>query len=238
MDPCSKKIWRSIVQPSPTAEHSAPRKYRFEGTAQETSKPIAPTTSKALVRRRAKRRGCRPMTYTVNGEQYVAVSPGGAASFLWPEVKSLSLPVGRKISPLARLQTKQQKPAYRHFRNSPRRNSTTKVHRQCVTVKKVRPYFNVLPPLPWRRRRQWRRPPRSAHSATLDNDQWFVRAEGQLKQAGMVSSTKNLSHDDAAPSVLTYLPRQSILAPDDHLRDKKIAGLSLVRSRGGAAKKN
>ena len=37
------------------------------------------------------------------------------------------------------------------------------------------------------------------YSGTLDNDQWFeIVLKGQLKQAGMVSFDKELSHDDAA----------------------------------------
>jgi hypothetical protein len=37
------------------------------------------------------------------------------------------------------------------------------------------------------------------YSGTLDNDQWFdIVLKGQLKQVGMVSFDKELSHDDAA----------------------------------------
>ncbi len=37
------------------------------------------------------------------------------------------------------------------------------------------------------------------YSATLDNDQWFeIVLKGKLKQAGMVSFDKDLSHEDAA----------------------------------------
>jgi len=77
-----------------------------------------------------------PMTYTVNGEQYVAVLAGGAASFLWPEVKSLSLPSDAKYSAAARLQTKQQSQLTATSAIHLAATQATKVHRQCCHGKK------------------------------------------------------------------------------------------------------
>jgi len=52
------------------------------------------------------------------------------------------------------------------------------------------------------------------YSGTLDNDQWFdVVLKGQLKQAGMVSFDKDLSHDDAAAirAYVIFRANQSLL---------------------------
>ena len=51
------------------------------------------------------------------------------------------------------------------------------------------------------------------YSGTLHNDQWFeIVLKGQLKQAGMVSFDKDLSHDDAAAirAYVTFRANQSL----------------------------
>src|SRR6202521_2565012 len=51
------------------------------------------------------------------------------------------------------------------------------------------------------------------YSGTLDNDQWFdIVLKGQLKQAGMVSFDKELSHDDAAaiPAYVIFPANKSL----------------------------
>jgi len=95
-----KKSGVSIVQPSPTAEHSAPREISSsKAPLREIIEAYRADNGQKLWSADAQSGVvAAPMTYTVNGEQYVLFSPGGAASLLWPEVKSLSLPVERKIS--------------------------------------------------------------------------------------------------------------------------------------------
>ena len=142
-----------------------------------------------------------PMTYTVNGEQYVAVLAGwgGVFALAGGEV-ALSSGRTQNISRLLafRLNSKASLPPLPQF--TPPQLKPPKSTASIATVKNGEALFQrfcspchgdvavsggVLPDL--------------RYSATLDNDQWFeIVLKGQLKQAGMVSFDKNLSHDDAA----------------------------------------
>jgi len=145
--------------------------------------------------------GAAPMTYTVNGEQYVAVLAGwgGVFPLATGEValssgrtqnihRLLAFKLNSKASlpPLPQFTTPQLKP--------PKSTAT------AATIKKGEALFQsicspchgdvavsggVLPDL--------------RYSGTLDNDQWFdIVLKGQLKQVGMVSFDKDLSHAAAA----------------------------------------
>jgi len=142
-----------------------------------------------------------PMTYTVNGEQYVAVLAGWGGVFpLAGGEVALSSGRTQNISRLLafRLNSKASLPPLPRF--TPPQLKPPKSTASIATVKKGEALFQrfcspchgdvavsggVLPDL--------------RYSATLDNDQWFeIVLKGQLKQAGMVSFDKDLSHDDAA----------------------------------------
>jgi alcohol dehydrogenase (cytochrome c)/quinohemoprotein ethanol dehydrogenase len=142
-----------------------------------------------------------PVTYTVNGEQYVAVLAGwggvfplvtGEVSFKSGRVRNVSrmlvFKLGGKASlpPLPEVEQPALKPP-------PSRASTTTVHKGERLYQQfcsrchgdVAVGGTVLPDL--------------RYSSTLDSDQWFyVVMDGLLKQNGMVSFAKDLSRQDAA----------------------------------------
>ncbi len=142
-----------------------------------------------------------PTTYTVNGEQYVAVLAGwgGVFALASGEValsagrtqnihRLLAFKLGSKASlpPLPPFTTPQLKPP------KPTATAAT-VHKgealfqlYCSTCHgDVAVSGGVLPDL--------------RYSGMLDNDQWFeIVLKGQLKQAGMISFDKELSRVDAS----------------------------------------
>jgi alcohol dehydrogenase (cytochrome c)/quinohemoprotein ethanol dehydrogenase len=141
------------------------------------------------------------MTYTVNGEQYVAVLAGWGGVFtLAPGEVALSAGRTQNIHRLLafKLGSKASLPPLPPF--TPPQLKPPKSTASAATIHKgealFQPYCStchgdvavsggVLPDL--------------RYSGTLDNDQWFeIVLKGLLKQAGMVSFEKELSHDDAA----------------------------------------
>jgi quinohemoprotein ethanol dehydrogenase len=142
-----------------------------------------------------------PMTYTVNGEQYVAVLAGWGGVFTLA-AGEVALSAGRtqNIHRLLafKLGSKASLPPLPPF--TPPQLKPPKPSATAATVHKGEALFQlycstchgdvavsggVLPDL--------------RYSGTLDNDQWFeIVLKGQLKQAGMVSFDQELSHDDAA----------------------------------------
>jgi len=159
-----------------------------------------------------------PVTYTVNGEQYVAVLAGwgGVFALASGEValsagrtqnihRLLAFKLGSKASlpPLPPFTTPQLKPP------KPTATAAT-VHKgealsqlYCSTCHgDVAVSGGVLPDL--------------RYSGTLDNDQWFeIVLKGQLKQAGMVSFDKELSREDASAirAYVIFRANQSLLEP-------------------------
>jgi quinohemoprotein ethanol dehydrogenase len=142
-----------------------------------------------------------PITYNVNGEQYIAVLAGWGGVFtLAPGEVALSAGRTQNIHRLLafKLGSKASLPPLPPF--TPPQLKPPKPTANAATVHKGEALFQlycstchgdvavsggVLPDL--------------RYSATLDNDQWFeIVLKGQLKQAGMVSFDKELSHDDAA----------------------------------------
>src|SRR5439155_15721800 len=142
-----------------------------------------------------------PMTYTANGEQFVAVLAGWGGAFpLSAGEVALSSGRTQNISRLLafKLGSKASLPPLPPF--TPPQLKPPKSTATAVTIHKGEALYQntcstchgdvavsggVLPDL--------------RYSGTLDNDQWFeIVLEGQLKEAGMVSFEKLLSHDDAA----------------------------------------
>ncbi|HEV1996331.1 MAG TPA: PQQ-dependent dehydrogenase, methanol/ethanol family [Candidatus Acidoferrum sp.] len=142
-----------------------------------------------------------PITYSVNGEQYVAVLAGWGGVFpLATGEVALSSGRPQNISRLLafKLGSKSSLPPLPVF--SRPQLKPPKPTASAATVQKGEALFQrycsgchgdvavsggVLPDL--------------RYSGTLDNDQWFdIVLKGQLKQAGMVSFDKELSRDDAA----------------------------------------
>lgn len=143
-----------------------------------------------------------PVTYTVNGEQYVAVLAGwggvfplatGEVSFKSGHVKNVSRMLVFKLGGQANL------PAFEPPAESPllpplpNRASDVTIHkgeqlfqRYCAACHgDVAVSGGVLPDL--------------RYSGTLDNDEWFSDVlGGMLGSEGMVSFAKELSHEDAA----------------------------------------
>ena len=159
-----------------------------------------------------------PVTYTVDGEQYVAVLAGwgGVFALASGEValsagrtqnihRLLAFKLGSKASlpPLPPFTTPQLKPP------KPTATAAT-VHKgealfqlYCSTCHgDVAVSGGVLPDL--------------RYSGMLDNDQWFeIVLKGQLKQAGMVSFEKELSRVDASAirAYVIFRANQSLLEP-------------------------
>ena len=156
-----------------------------------------------------------PITYTVNGEQYVAVLAGWGGVFpLATGEVALSSGRTQNISRLLafKLNSKASLPPLPQF--SPPQLKPPKSAATAATVHKGEALFQrfcsschgdvavsggVLPDL--------------RYSRMLDNDHWFeIVLNGQLKQGGMVSFDKELSHDDAAAirAYVTFRANQSL----------------------------
>jgi quinohemoprotein ethanol dehydrogenase len=142
-----------------------------------------------------------PITYSVNGEQYVAVLVGwgGVFPLATGEValssgrpqnisRLLAFKLGSKASlpPLPAFFRPQLKPPKPTASAATVQKGEALFQRYCSGCHgDVAVSGGVLPDL--------------RYSGTLDNDQWFdIVLKGQLKQAGMVSFDKELSRDDAA----------------------------------------
>jgi quinohemoprotein ethanol dehydrogenase len=156
-----------------------------------------------------------PVTYTVNGEQYVAVLAGwggvfplatGEVSFRSGRVRNISRMLVFKIGGTARLPPLEP-PEEPHLPPLPNRASMSTIRqgeqlfqRYCAGCHgDVAVSGGVLPDL--------------RYSSTLENDQWFyIVLGGMLKANGMVSFAKELSHDDGAAirSYVIFRHNQSV----------------------------
>jgi quinohemoprotein ethanol dehydrogenase len=174
----------------------------FEGTAQGDVEAYRADTGQKLWSADAQSSVvAAPMTYTVHGEQYVAVLAGwgGVFALAGGEV-ALSSGRTQNVHRLLafKLNSKASLPPLPQFSRpqlKPPRSTAT-----AATVKKGEALYQsvcsichgdvavsggVLPDL--------------RYSGRLDNDQWFeIVLKGQLKQAGMVSFDKDLTHNDAS----------------------------------------
>lgn len=198
-----KEIWR-VDRPTPAngGVLSTAGNLVFEGTAQGNLEAYRADNGQKLWSADAQSGVvAAPMTYTVNGEQYVAVLAGwgGVFSLATGEValstarpqnirRLLAFKLGSKASlpPLPQFTPPQLKP--------PKSTAT------AATVKKGEAlYQSICSPCHGDVAASGGVLPDLRYSGTLDNDQWFeIVLKGQLKQVGMVSFDKDLSHDDAA----------------------------------------
>jgi quinohemoprotein ethanol dehydrogenase len=148
-----------------------------------------------------------PVTYAINGEQYVAVLAGwggvfplatGEVSFKSGRVRNISRMLVFKIGGTANLPALEpsEEPVSSPL---PNRASDTTIHkgeqlfqRYCAACHgDVAVSGGVLPDL--------------RYSGTLDNNEWFSDVlGGMLQSEGMVSFAKELSHEDAA-SIRAYV---------------------------------
>jgi len=198
-----KEIWR-VDRKTPTNGGllSTAGNLVFEGTAQGNLEAYRADNGQKLWSADAQSGiVAAPITYTVNGEQYVAVLAGwgGVFTLASGEValsagrtqnihRLLAFKLGSKASlpPLPPFTPPQLKPPKPPATAATVHKGEALFQRYCFTCHgDVAVSGGVLPDL--------------RYSGTLDNDQWFdIVLKGQLKQAGMVSFDKELSHDDAA----------------------------------------
>lgn len=159
-----------------------------------------------------------PITYTVSGEQYIAVLAGwgGVFPLSYGEVafssgrtqnisRLLAFKLGSKASlpPLPQFSPPQLNPPKSTATAATIQKGEALFQRYCLTCHgDVAVGGGVLPDL--------------RYSGTLDNDQWFdIVLKGQRKQAGMVAFEKELSRDDAA-AIRAYVilrANQSVPSP-------------------------
>jgi alcohol dehydrogenase (cytochrome c)/quinohemoprotein ethanol dehydrogenase len=164
-----------------------------------------------------------PMTYTVNGEQYVAVLAGWGGVFtLAPGEVALSAGRTQNIHRLLAFKLGSKAslpplPSYTPPQLKPPKStaSTATIHKgealfqpYCSTCHgDVAVSGGVLPDL--------------RYSRLLADDIWFdVVLKGVLKQAGMVSFEKELSHDDAAAvrAYVIFRANQSLAETKPHTK--------------------
>jgi quinohemoprotein ethanol dehydrogenase len=142
-----------------------------------------------------------PVTYTVKGEQYVAVLAGwggvfplatGEVSFRSGKIRNVSrmlafkLDGGAKLPPLPEVEQPVLHPPRATASPAPVAKGEQFYQRYCAACHgDVAVSGGVLPDL--------------RYSSTLSNEQWFdIVLGGLLKPNGMVSFEKELSHEDAA----------------------------------------
>jgi len=216
-----KEVWR-VERPTPAngGVLSTAGNLVFEGTAQGSFEAYRADTGQKLWSAEAQSGVvAAPMTYAVNGEQYIAVLAGwgGVFTLATGEVahatarpqniyRLLAFKLGGKaaLPPLS---------AFTLPKLSPPKSTAS-----AATIKKGEALYQdrcspchgdvavsggVLPDL--------------RYSGTLDSDQWFdVVLKGILKSRGMVSFEKDLSHDDAA-AIRAYV----ILRANQSLAEQK-----------------
>jgi quinohemoprotein ethanol dehydrogenase len=149
-----------------------------------------------------------PVTYAINGEQYVAVLAGwggvfplatGEVSFKSGRVRNISRMLVFKLGGTANLPTLEPPGEPPVFPLVPNSASDATIHkgeqlfqRYCAACHgDVAVSGGVLPDL--------------RYSDTLDNNEWFADVLGGILQSeGMVAFAKELSHEDAA-SIRAYV---------------------------------
>ena len=198
-----KEIWRVERQtPVNGGLLSTAGNLVFEGTAQGNLEAYRADTGQKLWSADAQSGVvAAPMTYTVNGEQYVAVLAGWGGVFaLAPGEVALSAGRTQNIHRLLafKLGSKANLPPLPQF--TPPQLKPPKSTASAATVKKGEAlYQSICSPCHGDVAVSGGVLPDLRYSGTLDNDQWFdIVLKGQLKQVGMVSFEKDLSHDDAA----------------------------------------
>jgi len=198
-----KEIWR-VDRPTPAngGVLSTAGNLVFEGTAQGNLEAYRADNGQKLWSADAQSGVvAAPMTYTVNSEQYVAVLAGwgGVFSLATGEV-ALSTARPQNIRRLLafKLGSKASLPPLPQF--TPPQLKPPKSTASAATVHKGEAlYQSICSPCHGDVAVSGGVLPDLRYSGTLDNDQWFeIVLKGQLKQAGMVSFDKDLSHDDAA----------------------------------------
>jgi len=191
----------------------------FQGTAQGNLEAYRADTGQKLWSADAQSGVvASPMTYTVGAEQYIAVLAGWGGVFpLAAGEAALSSGRTQNISRLLafKLNSKASLPSLPPF--TPPQLNPPKSIATAATIHRGEALFQpfcspchgdvavgggVLPDL--------------RYSGSLDNDQWFeIVLKGQLKQAGMVSFDKDVSHDDAAAirAYVIFRANQSLPQP-------------------------
>jgi quinohemoprotein ethanol dehydrogenase len=212
-----KEIWRvDRLSPANGGTLSTAGNLVFEGTAQGNLEAYRADTGQKLWSADAQSGVvAAPMTFTVNGEQYVAVLAGwgGVFALAGGEV-ALSSSRAQNIHRLLafKLNGKASLPPLPPF--LPPQLKPPKSTAAAATIKKGEALYQnicslchgdvavsggLLPDL--------------RYSSTLDSDRWFdIVLKGQLKQAGMVSFDKDLSNDDAVAirAYVTFRANQSL----------------------------
>ncbi|MFI5057221.1 MAG: PQQ-dependent dehydrogenase, methanol/ethanol family [Candidatus Acidiferrales bacterium] len=203
-DPAQQKeIWR-VERTSPVngGVLSTAGNLVFEGTAQGNLEAYrADTGEKRWSAETQSGVVAAPISYTVNGEQYVAVVVGwgGVFPLATGEIalksgrsqnigRVLAFKLGGKVNlpPLPEFSQPRLKPPRSTADSMTVQKGESLYQRYCSSCHgDVAVSGGVLPDL--------------RYSATLENDQWFeVVLRGMLKQFGMVSFDKELTRDDAA----------------------------------------
>jgi alcohol dehydrogenase (cytochrome c)/quinohemoprotein ethanol dehydrogenase len=198
-----KEIWRIE---RPTAVNggvlSTAGNLVFEGTAQGNLEAYRADTGQKLWSADAQSGVvAAPMTYTVDGEQYLAVLTGWGGVFpLAAGEAALSSGRTQNIHRLLafKLNSKASLPPLPQF--TPLQLKPPKSTASAATIHKGEAFYqNICSPCHGDVAVSGGVLPDLRYSDTLDNDRWFeIVLKGQLKQAGMVSFDKDLSHDDGA----------------------------------------
>ena len=216
-----KEVWRvERITPTNGGILSTAGNLVFEGTAQGNLEAYRADTGQRLWSADAQSGVvAAPMTYTVNGEQYVAVLAGWGGVFPLA-AGEVALSSGRKQNVYRllafKLNGKSSLPPLPSF--TPPTLNPPKPTASAAVVKKGEALYEntclvchgdvavsggVLPDL--------------RYSGTLDSNMWFdIVLKGILKSRGMVSFEKDLSHDDAA-AIRAYV----IFRANQSLSDQK-----------------
>ncbi len=215
-----KEVWR-VDRPTPAngGVLSTAGNLVFEGTAQGNLEAYRADNGQKLWSADAQSGVvAAPMTYTVNGEQYVAILAGWGGVFpLAAGEVALSSGRTQNISRLLafKLNSKASLPPLPPFTPTqlkpPKSTATTTAIHQGEAL-----FQNICSPCHGDVAVSGGVLPDLRYSGTLDNDQWFeIVLKGQLKQTGMVAFDKDLSHDDAAAirAYVIFRANQSLPPP-------------------------
>ncbi|HYL86251.1 MAG TPA: PQQ-dependent dehydrogenase, methanol/ethanol family [Candidatus Angelobacter sp.] len=203
-DPAQQReVWR-VERPTPANGGilSTAGNLVFEGTAQGILEAYRADNGQKLWSADAQSGVvAAPMTYTVNGEQYVAVLAGwgGVFSLATGEVAHATARPQNVYRLLAfKLNGKASLPHLPPF--TPSQLNPPKFTASAETVKKGEAlYQSICSPCHGDVAVSGGILPDLRYSGTLDTDQWFdVVLKGILKSRGMVSFEKDLSREDAA----------------------------------------
>jgi alcohol dehydrogenase (cytochrome c)/quinohemoprotein ethanol dehydrogenase len=209
-DPAQQKeVWR-VDRASPVngGVLSSAGNLVFEGTAQGNLEAYRADTGQKLWSTETQSGVvAAPVSYTVDGEQYIAVLAGWGGVFPLA-TGEIALKSGRtqnisrmlafklggdaKLPPLQEIPTRELKPPRPRATDATVRRGEGLYQQYCSSCHgDVAVSGGVLPDL--------------RYSSTLASDQWFdVVLRGMLKESGMVSFSRELSHDDAA-SIRAYV---------------------------------